>query len=185
MYEKQYRFLDSRIEQIENMIYLCVSPKRICIELAKSCHGLTPIIYHHWKDETKYLDRIKFAYTASAEEHMNSAHEFLQEWLDPSIHPELDMQHVGIVREIGLFRSRMAEFLDRKKWGKKVEIVDERPQTKVISGRDLQTFLEGINNAKKEIDEEDFEESDLNEEKENVENEESNEDEGYIDYEEI
>ena len=143
-YQVQFDFLDKNIELIENLIYLCVSPKRICQQLHPDCTTLTPIIFHHWKDETTHIDRLIFAYKASAEEHINKGMEFMKEWLAA---PELDMQHVGIVREIGIYHSRMAEFLDRKKWGKKVEVVDERPQQKVLDGRDLNAFLQGINDA--------------------------------------
>jgi len=162
-YQREFNFLDENITKIENFIYLTVSPKRMCMEFAKQMPTITPIIFHRWKEETQFIERLRFAYTCSAEEHMNQSREFLLEWLGK---PELDMQHVGIVREVALWSSRMAEYLNRKQWGKKVEVIDDRPQQKVMDGKDLKSFLSSINTIAGNINnpteqdefEEDFEE---------------------------
>ena len=171
-YQREFDFLDSKIEEIQNMIYLGVSPKRICefyFNQYPKMFALTPIIFAYWAEETKHIEKIKFAYKASAEEHMNLSRDFMLEWLNKEKHPELDMQHVGIVREIALWHSRMAEFHDRKRYGKKIEITNETAQTKVISGKDLNAFLEGLGRVAEKINAEEREaesggEEDLDEE---------------------
>lgn len=147
-YKIYFDFLDDAIELISNLIYLGYSPKFICMKLSESMPGITPMIYSHWKDETDHVDELIFAYKASGEEFMHSAKDFMEEWLDPNKHPELGVQHVGLVREIGLWKQRMAEFMDRKKFGKRIEIFDETPQKKYLEGKDLDKFLEGLEKAR-------------------------------------
>lgn len=176
-YKKYYDFLDLRIDEVENLIYLGVSPKKICLHLSKFIIGLTPIIYHHWKDSTKHINRIIFAYKASAEEHMNLSKEFMEKWLS---NKDLDMQHVGIVREVALWHSRMAGFYDRKKFGAKVEIIDDKPAQKVLKGADIVDFLSEVGKAAKRIN--DMENAEEIEEEDKDKEEEEN---GYSDFEEI
>ncbi len=147
-YQKEFEYFDSNIDKIMEWIVLCVPPKRIVYELKTWFPGLSMTAFYYWKDWTKHGKKLAFAYKCSGEEHMHLSQEFMLNWLNS---PRLDMQHVGIVREIGLYHSRMAEFLDRKKWGRKVEITNEKPAPKMISGRDLTKFLEGITDAAEKV----------------------------------
>lgn len=182
-YQRFYNELDNRIELIENLIYLCLSPKQICLALIKphkTTEGqtlqpiryLTPIIFHRWLEVTNHVDRIQFAYKCSADEHMARAEEFMLDWLSK---PELDMQHVGIVREVGLFHSRMADYMNRKKYGKQTTVLDEKPQSKVIAGRDMQKFLENLTTIANKI----------NNPEENTEESNDSDEEEYEEFEEI
>ena len=175
IYKKEFDFFDKNIELIQNMIYMGVSPVRICEHFYPKMKSITPIIFAYWKDETKHIEKLIFAYKSSGEQHMYLSKDFMMDWLDKEKHPELDMQHVGIVREIALWHSRMAGFLDRKKWGAKVEVTDERAQVKVISGKDLNSFLEGLGKVAEKIN---------SESEESEEGEESAEDIDFTDFEE-
>ncbi len=163
--QRIYKRLDEIVDNVCLWIYLCVSPKRICIELCKNdskyFFDLNPIIYNHWADWTEHKEKLVYAWKKSAEEHMFASQEFLLEWLDKEKHPELNMQHVGIVREVALWKSRMAGFLDRKKFGAKVEITDDQKQVRVLTGSDLNKFLEGITKAAKKINAEDVKEDEI------------------------
>ena len=141
-YQKFFDFLDANIDFITNLIYLRHSPKSIVSILRDIEPALTNMIFHHWKEETELVDELIFAYKASGEEHMNYAKEFMEEWLNPKIHPELNFHHTALVREIGLFHQRFAEYMDRKRWGKKIEIIEEKEQRKVIEGKNLDKLLE-------------------------------------------
>lgn len=159
-YEAQFQFLDSNIEYICNLIYTLRSNLWIAGHMKHcGCPNLTPIIFEYWMKETDKVDELIFAYKASANQHMAHAVEFMKEWLDPELHPELGMQHVGLVREIGLYHQRFAEYMDRKKFGKRIEVVDETPQKKYLEGKDLDKFLEGLDKSGREDAEEgDYEE---------------------------
>lgn len=151
-YKEEFEFLDSQIEKIEDLIVLCVTPLRIIAELNKVWkREVRPTIFFKWIEESKYIKRLKEAERHSAEVQISLGKEFMLSWLN---NPELNMQHVGIVREIGLWHSRQAGFLNRRKWGNKVEVVDDRPQQKIISGKDINMFLEGLTNAAKNREEE-------------------------------
>ena len=162
-----FDWLDLHVPQITELIYLGCSPKQICLKLGPFCAGLglSPMVFHHWKDETEHIDELQYAYKCSAEEHMNRSSEFMREWL---ANPDLTMQHVGIVREIGLWHSRMAEFLDRKRWGRKIEITNDQPQRKVLDGKDINKVLQKLGDAIKKAEDEEngkeFEEEDLEDE---------------------
>lgn len=143
-YQEFFDILDENIKAIQELIILCVTPKKIVIELSGRVGGLRKLnmtIYYSWKDYTKYQNELKMAVKYSAAEYMHLSVEFMEDWLNK---PFLEMKHSAIVREIGLYYSRMAGFLDQQKWGKKVEIIDDRPQNKVLDGRDLETFLAGL-----------------------------------------
>ena len=157
-YQAQFDFLDKNIELIANLIYLRKPTKDIVNMMRDYMPSLTNIIYCYWAKETEKVDELIFAYQSSGEEYMQWAKEFLMEWL---VKEDLSMQHVGLVREISLWSSRYAEFMDRKRWGKKIEIIEEKPQQKVITGKDLDKFLQGLNDAFEERDNDD----DIKEEK--------------------
>lgn len=155
-YKAEFEYLDSRIDQIEDLIVLCVPPIKIAQKMSDEWfaisnyykNGIRPTIFLKWLEETVYVERIKAAERYSAEVQMTLGVEFMKEWLNK---PILNMQHVGIVREIGLWHSRQAGFLNQKKYGKKIELSDGAPAAKVISGHDLEKFLEGITDAADKI----------------------------------
>lgn len=174
-YAREFAFLDNKIDDIEVLIYLGVSPTRICYELSKTFKSLNPIVFHRWSDSTEHVDRLIYASKKSAENYIHLGKDFLLDWLNPEIHPELDMQHTSIVREVALYYSRMAEFADRKKYGKQIKVEDDRPQQKVLHGADLLKYLSGLNDlADKLNNTQDGEKS----------NESSNEESEYTDFEE-
>ena len=141
-----YNWLDSKLDEICELIYLCVSPKNICYNLLDKYTTarelkLTPLKFHRWKDITQHIEDLQFAYKTSAEEHINMGKDILEH---AALDQKLDMQHASVIRQLSIYHARMAEFLDRKKYGQKVQIIDERPQQKVIGGKDLDKFLSGL-----------------------------------------
>jgi hypothetical protein len=191
-YKTQYAELDARISLIELMIYLAFSDIKIATKLCSvhedengkklmPIHGLNPLIFKRWADTTKYKERLFYAYKASADTFMQKGLENLQAALN---NPNLSMQASPIVRELSLYYSRMGEFMDRKKYGKKFEITNEVPAPVKLEGKNIGNFIESLFKAGG-IEDEKVEEDEFSEfEDENVEDE-LGENEEFTDFEEV
>jgi hypothetical protein len=149
-YDLEFNFLNLNIDRIEDMIMLCLSPYEICERLSVSWSGISGnnekfrmLVYLKWCEETKYLDRITNATRLSADIEMSLGKDFMIRWLN---NPNLDMQHVGLVREIGLYYSRMAEFKNRGKFARRLKYEDnnERKGNITITKDAVLDYLKGL-----------------------------------------
>lgn len=129
-------YLDNHIEQIEDMLFQCDSPKVIA-----DTFNVPQYKMFLWSKETKHKKRIEIALEFSAEMRMHKSQEVLEKYLKD---PRLSMQQAGLVRELALHHSRMAGFRQPRVFGKAPEPPSKAPTVNIVSSDDMNKLVEAI-----------------------------------------
>lgn len=141
IYSEEYKFLDSKIDDIEEKVFQCQPYTKIA-----EFYRVKGILFAKWMKESIHLERIKIAIEMSSEVRMNLSEDTLTKWIED---PRLTIQQTGLIRELALHHSRMAGFRNQQVFGKKIEI--EKPPTviNVVTEDGMSKMIEQIREEKR------------------------------------
>lgn len=129
-------FLDGYVDEIEDMIFQCFSPKAL-----SDAFGVPQYKMFLWTKDTKHKKRIEMALEFSAEFRMHKSEAVIEKYIND---PRLTVQQAGLVRELALHHSRMAGFRQPRVFGKAPDNAPKAPTINIVSPEDMGKLIEEL-----------------------------------------